>query len=136
MKHFLPIFCLLLLFTNCKKAIEKAKENAIVSAMTDGQWVITSFIDDGTDITSNFSPYKFQYYANRTVDAINNGTVEKTGNWEGDANAMAITATFPSASNPLLLINGTWHIDDNSWTYVVASLTTGGKTKTMRLQKL
>ncbi len=127
---------LVILSAGCKKTVEKVQEDLIIKAMTNGQWVITSFINNGTDITADFSTYKFQYHSNKTVDAIKNGVVEKTGNWDGNASAMTIFADFPSAVNPLLLINGSWHIDDNSWTYVKASQTSGGTTKLMRLDKL
>lgn len=127
---------LVILSAGCKKTVEKAQEDLIIKAMTNGQWGITSFINNGTDITTDFSSYKFQYHSNKTVDAIKNGTTEKTGSWDGDASAMTISAEFSSAVNPLLLINGNWHIDDNSWTYVKASQTVGGTTKLMRLDKL
>lgn len=104
--------------------------------MTDGQWKVTSFTQNGTDITSSFSTYKFQYYKDRTVDAINNGVVEKKGTWNGDASTMTTSAQFIGAANPLVLINGDWHIDNNGWTYVVATQTIGSETKTMRLDKL
>ena len=123
------------LLTGCKKAIENAQEDIIIKAMTDGQWIITSFIQNGTNITSNFSPYKFQYYSNKTVDAINNGTVEKTGTWNGNASTLSIVVNFTNANYPLTLINGSWHIDNNSWTFVVASQSTGTETKTLRLEK-
>jgi hypothetical protein len=122
--------------SGCKKAIEKLKEDAIVKAMTDGQWVITNFVEDGDNITTDFAGYKFQYYANRTVDAIKNGTLEKTGTWDGDASNMTTWANFTNATDPLILINGTWHIENSSWTYVVATQTSQGITKTMRLDKL
>jgi len=106
-----------------------------MKAMTDGQWVITSFISDGSNITNDFSPYRFQYFDNYTVDAIKNGIVESTGNWDGDVNAMNIIASFPNATNPLVLLNGTWHVTDNSWTYVEATMTTGTTTRSLRLDK-
>ena len=136
MKTVLPILILLVSLSGCKKAIEKIQEDAIIRAMTDGQWKITSFTVNGTDITSNFSAYKFQYYSNKTVDAINNGTVERTGTWDGDAGTMTTSANFAGAPTPLSLINGSWHIDRNSWTYVEATQVTGSETKTMRLDKL
>lgn len=126
----------LLLCTGCKKVINQKAEDIIVKAMTDGQWVITSFVNNGSDVTTDFSAYKFQYYSNLTVDAIKNGSVEKTGTWAGDAPNMNISAAFNTTANPLVLINGTWHITDNSWTYVVATLTNGSDTRTLRLQKL
>ena len=135
MKNFVIITLGFFFLTGCKKIAEKQAENAIVKAMTDGQWVITSFTTDGIDITSDFTSYKFQYFDNYTVYAIKNGTVEKTGTWLGDVNAMNISANFPGASNPILLLNGTWHITDNSWTYVKATMTVNSEVRTLRLDK-
>lgn len=135
MKILIPLLTIILLFAGCNKTIEKIQEDAIIKAMTDGQWVITSFVQNGTDITTSFSGYKFQYYSNKTVDAIKNGTVEKTGTWDGEASTMTTWANFTSATTPLILINGSWHIDNNSWTFVVATQAVTGETKTMRLDK-
>jgi hypothetical protein len=134
MKRLIIILSLVCL-AGCQKIIEKKAENAIMKAMTDGQWVITSFVSDSSNLTNNFSGYRFQYFDNYTVDAIKNGTVENTGNWQGDAQAMNISANFPNASNPLLLLNGTWHVTDNSWTYVLATMTVGTSTRSLRLDK-
>jgi len=134
MKQLLIIISLACL-TGCKKVIEKKAETAIMNAMTDGQWVITTFISNGTNITTDFSAYRFQYFSNYTVNAIKSGTVENTGNWEGDVNTMSIFANFPNATDPLLLLNGTWHVTDNSWTYVKATMTVGSETRTLRLDK-
>lgn len=136
MKKLIPALCLILLSGGCKKAIEKIQEDLLVNAMTDGQWVVTSFVQNGSDITPDFTGYKFQYYSNRTVDAIKNGTVEKTGTWDGNTSTATTWATFPNAIAPLNLINGTWHIDNSSWTFVVATQTVGSVSKTMRLDKL
>jgi hypothetical protein len=103
--------------------------------MTDGQWIITSFTTGSTDITSDFTSYKFQYFDNYTVNAIKNGTVEQTGTWLGDVNAMNISANFPGAPNPILLLNGTWLITDNSWTYVKATMTVNSEVRALRLDK-
>jgi hypothetical protein len=121
--------------TSCKKAVEKKQEDLIIKAMTDGQWIVTNFAQNGTDLTTDFSGYKFQYFSNRTVDAIKNGTVEKTGTWDGDVTTMSTWANFTNASNPILRLNGTWHIDKNSWTFVVLSQIVGADSKTMRLEK-
>jgi exonuclease III len=128
------ILCSLLLF-QCKKAIEAKAQNAIMEAMTDGLWVVTSFTSNGTDITSDFASYKFQYFNNYTVNAIKNGTVEETGTWMGDINTMTISANFSSAGDPILLLNGTWTVTDNSWTYVKATMTVGNEVRTLRLDK-
>lgn len=135
MKRFILVLSLFSLLAGCKKSVETKAENAIVKAMTDGQWIITSFTSDTSDITSNFAGYKFQYFSNYTVDAIKNGSVEKTGIWEGDVSSMSISANFSGAADPLLLINGTWIITDNSWTYVKASMHIGNEIRTLRLDK-
>lgn len=131
---FLPVF-FILLFTGCKKTVENVQEDLVIKAMTDGQWGVTSFTLNGADITASFSAYRFKYYSNKTVDAINSGSVEKTGTWDGDANSMTTYANFTAPAYPLSLINGSWHITRNSWTYVEATQTSGSDTKTMRLDK-
>ena len=135
-KNSVLIFAFLLLVaTSCKKSIEEKQEDLVIKAMTDGHWVITNFVLNGSNITPDFSTYKFKYYSNKTVDAINNGTVERTGQWDGNSSNNTTWANFPGTPYPLNLINGTWHIDRNSWTYVEASQTSGTDTKIMRLDK-
>lgn len=137
-QYLIKIIIPLILFvflSGCKKTVENVQEDLVTKAMTDGQWAITSFTLNGTNITSDFSLYKFKYYSNKTVDAIKSGTVEKTGNWDGNAAAKTTWANFTSVSHPLSLINGTWNITNNSWTFVVASQTNGSEIKTMRLDK-
>jgi hypothetical protein len=135
MKKLYTLFLLVFIFISCEKTAEKIGEDLVIKAMTDGQWKITKFTQNGTDITSDFSGYKFQYYSNKTVDAILNGTTERTGVWDGNASAMTTYANFSGAPNPISLINGTWNITNNSWTYVEANQTNGAETKTLRLDK-
>lgn len=136
MKKITLLLLAVISLTSCKKAIQQIQEDMILKAMTDGQWAITHFSLNGTNITADFSPYRFKYYSNKTVDAINNGTVEKTGTWDGNANNMTTSASFTNAIHPLVLINGSWKITNNSWTFVEATQTVGADTKNMRLDKL
>lgn len=135
MKKWIMACSLLLLLSGCKKTIENAQEDLVIRAMTDGEWVINGFTVQGNNITADFSGYKFKYYSNRTVDAIKNGAVEKTGTWEGNASTMIISANFPAATHPLNLINGSWLVTRNGWTYVEATQTVGSEVKTLRLDK-
>lgn len=135
MKKLYTLFLLLIVLGSCEKAVEKIAEDLVVKAMIDGQWKITKFTQNSTDITSSFSGYTFQYYSNRTVDAILNGTKERTGNWDGNATAMTTWADFPGATNPISLVNGTWNITKSGWTYVEATQMNGVETKTLRLDK-
>ena len=137
-KTFTLIFLLTVTFFcgGCKKAIENAKEDAIVSAMTDGQWVITSYDENSSTYTSEYAGYKFQFFSNRTVDAIKNGLVETQGNWEGDINKETLWANFSNVGNPLLRLKGTWLVASNCWTFFILTQTTGTSSKRMRLDKL
>jgi hypothetical protein len=49
---------------------------------------------------------------------------------------MTTFANFPGATAPISLINGTWSIQSNTWTYVIATQSGPGGEKTMRLDKL
>jgi len=135
MKIHTILLSLLILASSCKKTIEKIQENIVLKAMTDGQWRLTKFTRNGNDMTADFAPYRFQFYSNNTVDAINNGTTEKTGTWDADTNALTITSTFANAGNPLILLNGTWKITSNSWTFVEATQTVNNEVLTLRLDK-
>lgn len=129
------LFLSFVVLTGCAKTAEQIVENQIVKAMTDGQWHLTKFTKGGTDITTDFALYLFQFRKNNTVDAIKNGSVEKTGTWQADANARTISSSFENAATPLSLLNGTWKITNNSWTFVEASQTVNGEAMTLRLEK-
>jgi hypothetical protein len=135
MKKIFGLLLFLPLIFGCKKTVDEVAQDLVVQAMTNGQWIITRFTQNSTDITSNFTGYKFQYYSNKTVDAIKNGVKERTGNWDGNATNMTTWADFPAAPSPISLINGTWNITKNSWTYVEATQTNGMEVKTLRLDK-
>ena len=127
------ILFLAVAFASCNK--EEMARDAVINAMTTGYWKVVSFKNGSADNTADFTPYKFQFKENLTVDAINNSTVEKTGTWTADANAKTITSTFNNASNPLLLLNGTWQITRSDWTYVEANQTVNGILQELRLEK-
>lgn len=120
---------------SCAKTIEAAKEDLVIKAMTDGQWRVTKFTKSTTDVTSNFSPYKFQFKTNNTVDAINNASTESTGAWTADATNRTISSSFTNANATVSLLNGTWQITNNSWTFVEATQSVNGEVLTLRLDK-
>src|SRR5438477_4151675 len=98
MKKLTLIILGAILLTGCKKLVEQKAQDAILKAMTDGQWVITNFTSNGTDLTSDFSSYEFQYFDNYTVNTIKIETVGKTGTWQGDGNTRSISANFATAA--------------------------------------
>ena len=136
MKLILTLCLVILLSSGCKKTIQNIQEDLVVKAMIDGQWKVTNFVLNGSNITADFSAYRFKYYNNpKNVDAIKNGSVEKTGQWGGNSSDNTTWANFDVVPLPLSHINGTWHITRNSWTYVEATQTSGTDTKVMRLDK-
>jgi len=130
------IYTLILLSFLCACSKEQIMKNAVIDAMTSGQWKVVNFKNDNSDVTTDFAPYTFQFKQNLTVDAINNSSVEKTGTWTADANAKTISSTFTNANSTISLLNGTWQITDNSWDYVVASQSINGTLRSLRLEKL
>ncbi len=134
MRKLILIASLTILLSACNKT-PLNQEDLVILAMTDGKWAVTIFTLNGNNITADFSAYRFKYYKNKTVDAINNGTVESTGTWDGNSATRTTSANFTGAVYPLNLINGNWNIDRNGWTYVEASQTIGTETKTMKLVK-
>lgn len=128
---------LLLPFIGCvKQKVQNIQEDLVVQAVTNGQWKVTTFTKDGIDITNDFANYKFQFYKDNKVDAINNAAVEKTGSWSASAELKIISTNFVGAIHPLQLFNGTWNIITTTWTSVNATLTVGGEVRTLRLDKL
>lgn len=133
MKRLYPLI-LLLLAAGCSK--EKKQEDLVIQAMVNGQWKVTSFNDGSSDRTADFTGYSFQFKTNLTVDAINGSSIQATGTWNADAAAQTITSNFASGVSPLVLLNGTWTITNNSWTWVEARQTVNGSIWTLRLDKL
>ncbi len=134
MKFVFPLFSFLFL-VSCQKLKENIQEDMVMKAMTDGQWHVSSFTKANENKTADFAPYRFQFRADRTVDALNNGNKEKTGTWEADPNSRTIMSSFSNAAPVLMLLNGTWTITNNSWTFVEASQTINGETFRLRLDK-
>lgn len=132
MKKLYPLV-LFIILVGCKK--EKKAENIVIQAMVNGQWKVTNFNKGGADMTTAFASYKFQFKTDFTVDAINSGSVEKTGTWNADASAQSITSNFTNAVNPVALLNGAWLITNNSWTWVEAKQTLNGELLNLRLDK-
>jgi hypothetical protein len=136
MKNAIFLFLLATGLGSCEKAIEKAQEDYIIKIMTEGRWKVTNFDKGADDRTGDFTPYQFQFNSNRTVDAYNNNIVEKSGTWEGNATNRTIYSNFSNASEPLLLLNGTWLISNSSPSFVEANQTVNGEQRFLRLDKI
>jgi len=132
------IFCLavaLVSFSGCKKKVESVKEDLLLKLIVEGQWFVKKYDKGSNEITSAFSAYSFQFKKNFTVDAINYGTVENTGTWNGSIDTKTITSNFQNPSPTLALLNGTWLVTDSGLDYVKATQSINGESCLLLLQK-
>lgn len=133
---FITGIALALLFSACStKTVEEQQKDLLVQLITNGQWAVTNYTKGTADLTVDFSGYRFQFKDDNTVDAIKNGAVEKTGSWVGNATSRTIVSNFTNAAAALMLLNGTWYVNDSGLTYVVASQTVNGEARNLRLDK-
>ena len=131
------IISIIICFTalsSCKKYIQQQEQNALVNLITNGSWEITRYVENGTDITSSFSGYSFQFLTNGTVTGTNGGTTAD-GTWAGDINTKTITSNFPSAGNPLDKLNAVWKITDSYSDSVAAKATIDSGTNILNMHK-
>ena len=137
MKNITTLLLLVCFVAGCKKNIvQLAQEDLVIKAMTDGQWKVTSFKRDTANVTGGFSPYLFQFRSDKTVEAIANGSIQSKGSWAADATAKTIASSFANnTAATLQLLNGTWLITNNSWTFVEATQTVNNEVRTLRLDK-
>jgi hypothetical protein len=136
MKKTALIFLLFATFFtgSCKKYIEQQQQNALVSLVTNGTWIVTRYLNNGTDITGSFSGYVFKFNSNGTVSGTNSGLAEQ-GTWSGDVNTRTITSEFPGAGDPLQKLNHTWKITDSYPDSVAANTTIDTTTNVLNLRK-
>lgn len=120
----------------CKKQIRKIQENIVLDVMTSGTWVVTRMEEGSSNTTAQFNGYEFQFYRNRTVDAILNGTKVQSGTWEALEAAQSIQANFSNVNGDLLpKLNGTWRIYSVSLTSVKSNQMIGGTEWKLDLNK-
>lgn len=137
MIRLLLILLLTIPFAHCKKVKEDLVERKVLNFITDGQWKVTEFSKNSVDFTADFSGYQFDFKTNDQVDAIKNGSVQKTGSWFGDGNALTITSSFPSdAAHPLPFLNGVWKLVDGGDNFAKATKTENGDYSTLTLEKI
>jgi hypothetical protein len=136
---YLPCFLLFVAFSfSCKKFIQQQEEKAVMSIITNGNWYVTVYLQDGNDITSTFSGYLFKFDANGIVTGSNTGLgVSDKGSWTPDIAAKTITSGFPTAAPPVSFLDGVWKINDSGTDFVLANYTDtiNHRVDVLRLQK-
>jgi hypothetical protein len=131
------LFCLFFapVLFSCKKLIQQQEENEVVQIMTSGVWFVQTYNQNDTSITSLFTGYSFQFYANGKVSAIKGGSTLATGTWVGNVSNLSINSNFPGASDPLDKLNSVWYITNTTDTSVYANATIGSNADYLTLYK-
>lgn len=134
MKRLYPILFAGVFLVSCKKFIQNQEEKAAVSIVTSGEWYVSGYEQNDSNITASFSGYLFKFDANNTVTGIINGD-STVGEWLVNINAKTITADFPGAGYPLNQLNETWLITD-SYTDSVSAVSTDTVNHTSNILQL
>lgn len=134
MKRLYPILFAGVFLVSCKKFIQNQEEKAAVSIVTSGEWYVSGYEQNDSNITASFSGYLFKFDANNTVTGIINGD-STVGEWLVNINAKTITSDFPGAGYPLNQLNETWLITD-SYTDSVSAVSTDTVNHTSNILQL
>jgi hypothetical protein len=119
------LFFLIVSQPSCKKFVQQQEENAIVSAVTNGYWYVSEYLQNDSDITASFAGYLFKFDKNGTVTGTKDGASIK-GVWTADITKKQIVSSFPMAGPPLKYLNETWNITDSYTNFVTAKSTDAG----------
>jgi hypothetical protein len=137
-----PTLLLLLLLPflgGCKKILDKAEDaqqQAAIDIVTNGRWKMVAFSTGTTDQLALFNGYLFQFNTNQTIDAYQGNTIVQSGSFIYDLNARTISSGFTTTTEPLVLLNGTFHITDSGTDFVKAEMTVNSELRRLHMIKL
>lgn len=133
-KYFLFLLILFPLTFSCKKFVEEKKRDLLIESIVDGSWIVTRYLDVGSDVTTEFTGYEFSFTEDGKVIS-NFDTMKTIGTWEGNISDYSITSTFPVTSNPLGRLNGKWIVKESDFNFVRATRTVNSNLYTLELTK-
>lgn len=105
-----------------------------LAIITGSDWYVEQYFVDSTNITSDFLNYQFRFKEDRTVTGTR-GTEVYTGTWAEDISDISITSQFPTAPDPVKMLNGRWRIKDSATDFVKAEMTTATGKNLLFLRK-
>jgi hypothetical protein len=133
-KFILLLLLISISIAHCAKKVEEIQKDLVIQVMTSGRWLVQNFSENTVDVSNEFTNYEFQFFENGTVQAIN-GAVISTGTWVGNASALTIYSNFPVGSIPIIRLNDTWKITNNTPNLVEAIPSNAGRTAYLKLVK-
>lgn len=132
MKKLISISCLALVLifsvSSCKKDDNSSSNtnSNLSSNIQQGTWKVTSYMDSGTDETSHYNGYAFQFNSNATIVATKTGsTVSGTWATGTDDSQVKLVLDFGSTS-PFDELNDDWHVLEQSSTIIKLEDVSGG----------
>ncbi|MBX2923666.1 MAG: hypothetical protein KF746_15800 [Chitinophagaceae bacterium] len=125
---------MLVALAGCKKVKEDIARKFLVDAMTNGRWIVDTYKEDDIDETAAFEGYEFQFTEDGKVYAIT-GAGQTAGTWKGDVDNLTIYSNFPSAGDPLVKLNDTFKITNNTTKLVEAVPFNSGRNVYLKLVK-
>lgn len=141
-KKYLVMCMVALCFVGCSSDDDSSDVGSqIIAGLTNvvvsGDWIVSSYVDSGTDETNHFSGYTFDFNSNGSVVATN-GTTEVNGTWSitldddsNDDNPSSSSEDVDfnlSFSSPATFADLTedWHILEYSSTLIKLQHVSGG----------
>jgi hypothetical protein len=103
------------------KIVEQKKEDFVINLITSNIWIMNSFYEGSTNLTTDFASYEFKFNNDGTVYGIKVGAPNATGTWTADATSMTIQSNFPTETGILKKLNGTFTITSSSLSDVKAN---------------
>ena len=111
-------------FASCKKDDNSSSPSSTV--VTQGQWKVTLFSENGVVETSKFSNYVFTFNTNGTVSAVRSGSTVN-GSWSdgNDDSQHKLILNFASPAD-FTEISDDWHIRQESSSKIELEDVSGG----------
>ncbi|MES2773715.1 MAG: hypothetical protein V4722_06000 [Bacteroidota bacterium] len=110
-----------LAFGCVSKIIEQKKEDLLVNLITGNTWIMRSFYEGPTDLTSGFEGYEFKFNTDGTVYGTKPGFPNAVGTWAGNTSTMSVQSNFPAETGVFKKLNGTFNITSTTPTEVKAN---------------
>jgi hypothetical protein len=136
MKNIRLIFALaslvLMLFASCKKDDNSSSTTSSPTAgiVTQGQWQITSFTENGIDHTSHFTGCSFVFASAGTLTSTN-GTTSSSGSWSTTTDDSQYKLVINFNTTPIYLeLNSDWHILTQTSSKITLEDVSGGSSGT------
>ena len=116
------LFCLVFALAACHKDDDKPSNNNL---QLGGDWIISHFMEDGVDETSDFSGYTFRF-SNNVITATKNGSTTSGTYATGTDDSKSKLIIDLGSADPLEELNEDWVILSSTSTTLQLQHVSGG----------